>query len=209
MSEVMNKTRVESFSDAVIAVAITLLILDIAVPSKEESGSLAHALAQQWPSYAAYVVSFLTIGIIWINHHAMLRRLTGVDHSVLMLNLVLLMSIVALPFTTALLAEYLTADQGQQLAAVVYGGSFLIMALLFVLTQWHLLMHRRGLLQAHITAPVRRNILRRNAAGVIPYAVATLGGLISPYLTLGICAALALFFALPTTTADDAGTHET
>ena len=105
MSEVMNKARVESFSDAVIAVAITLLILDIPVPPSEGSESLAHALLQQWPRYAAYVVSFLTIGIIWINHHAMLRRLTGVDHSILMLNLVLLMSIVALPFTTSLLAE--------------------------------------------------------------------------------------------------------
>ena len=78
MSEVMNKARVESFSDAVIAVAITLLILDIPVPPIEASGSLAHALAQQWPRYAAYVVSFVTIGIIWINHHAMLRRMTGV-----------------------------------------------------------------------------------------------------------------------------------
>ena len=88
----MSKARAETFSDGVIAVAITLLALNIRVPLPRAHGSLAHELARQWPQYAAYVVSFLTIGIIWINHHAMLRRLASVDHAILALNLVLLMS---------------------------------------------------------------------------------------------------------------------
>src|SRR3954470_21257643 len=103
----MTKTRLEAFSDGVIAIAITLLVLDIKVPPPEAAGSLVHKLAEQWPSYAAYVVSFATIGIIWVNHTAMIRRLGDVDHSILMLNLLLLLCIGVLPFATSLLADYL------------------------------------------------------------------------------------------------------
>ena len=83
----MSKARLEAFSDGVIAIAITLLVLELDVPKPESPGTLAHKLAEQWPSYAAYVVSFVTIGVIWINHHAMLRRVQTVDHWVLVHNL--------------------------------------------------------------------------------------------------------------------------
>ncbi len=98
----MGTNRLESFSDGVIAVAITLLVLGITVPVPESHAhqSLAYALGQEWPDYVAYVVSFVTIGIIWINHHAMLSRLVTADHPILILNLLLLMSIGVLPFAT-------------------------------------------------------------------------------------------------------------
>jgi uncharacterized membrane protein len=196
----MSKARVEAFSDGVIAVAITLLALGLAVP--RPGGSLAHHLAEQWPSYAAYVISFVTIGIIWINHHAMFRRLASVDHTILILNLVLLMMIVVLPFSTSLMAKYLKASSGQHLAAVVYGASLLLMASSFLALQRYILVRRPELLEEHVTAPVRRAVLRRNAVGVLPYVLATLGAIITPYLTLAICAAIALFYALPGTTSE-------
>ena len=127
----MSKARIEAFSDAVIAVAITLLALNLHVPDPAGSSSLARGLAEQWPNYAAFVVSFTTIGIIWINHHAMLRRIVIVDHTSLLLNLLLLLTICVLPFTTALMAEYLNANEGQKLAAAVYSASFLFMSLAF------------------------------------------------------------------------------
>jgi uncharacterized membrane protein len=198
----MSKARVEAFSDAVIAVAITLLALDLRVPDPAGAGTLAHKLAQQWPNYAAYVVSFLTIGVIWINHHAMLRRLVSVDHSVLVLNLVLLLTIGVLPFSTALMAEYLRKEQGQNLAAIVYGGSFLLMSLAFFAIQRHLLVAKHHLLDERLTPDRRRAVLRRNATGLTPYAVATLAGILSPYVTLVICAIVAAFYALPGTTSD-------
>src|SRR4029077_20256206 len=89
----MSPTRLEAFSDGVIAIAITLLVLDIQVPKTGPGMSLAHALARQWPQYVAYLVSFLTIGIIWINHHAMIRRLAQVHHGVMTLNILLLLTI--------------------------------------------------------------------------------------------------------------------
>ena len=198
----MSKARIEAFSDAVIAVAITLLALDLHVPDPAGPGSLAHRLGEQWPNYAAYVVSFLTIGVIWINHHAMLQRLVSVDHAILVLNLLLLLTIGVLPFSTALMAEYLDASHGQNLAAVIYGGSFLLMSLAFFAMQRHLLLSKQHLLQDHLTPEVRQAVLRRNAMGLLPYAVATVGGVLSPYLTLAICAGVAVFYALPRTTFD-------
>src|SRR5690242_12662460 len=100
----MSMSRVEAFSDGVIAVAITLLVLNIDVPHLKPGETLAHGLADQWPFYAAYVTSFLTIGIIWVNHHVMIGRLRETDHAILFMNLLLLMSIAGLPFATSLMA---------------------------------------------------------------------------------------------------------
>ncbi len=198
----MSKDRVEAFSDGVIAVAITLLALDLHVPDPSEPGALATHLASQWPHYAAYVVSFITIGIIWINHHAMLRRLRAVDHSFLMLNLALLMTIVLLPFTTALMAEYLKASHGQNLAAAIYGGSLLLMSITFFSLQRYVLRRKTDLLDERLTPEIRRSVLRRNVAGLPPYAIATLAAIVSPYVTLAICGAIAAFYAAPRTTSD-------
>jgi uncharacterized membrane protein len=194
----MGTGRLEAFSDGVIAVAITLLVLGLAVP-RPSGHQLAHDLLTQWPQYAAYVVSFMTIGIIWINHHAMLSRLREADHSILVLNLVLLMTIGLLPFATDLMAEYLRRS-GESLAAVVYAGCFLLMAIAFTTLNRHLLLRRAHLLHHDLPLQERRRILRRAAAGVIPYAVATPLAFVSPYLTLGICAALDVYYALPRAT---------
>src|SRR5947209_10920991 len=130
-SQAMGTNRLEAFSDGVIAVAVTLLVLDIKVPPEHGPQHLAHALLNNWPHYAAYVISFLTIGIIWINHHAMISRLERADHSILILNLLLLMTIVLLPFATELMAAYLRASSGEALAAGIYSGAFLLMSIAF------------------------------------------------------------------------------
>src|SRR5438105_2370459 len=147
----MTKTRLEAFSDGVIAVAITLLALDLHVPNPAGPGTLAHRLGEQWPNYAAYIVSFVTIGIIWINHHAMLRRVVSVDHTILLLNLLLLLTIVVLPFTTALMAEYLKTAHGQKLAAGVWSSSVLAMSIAVVTMQRHPLVARRQRLSRALT----------------------------------------------------------
>jgi uncharacterized membrane protein len=197
----VSKGRLEAFSDGVIAIAITLLVLEIDVPKPESPGTLAHKLAEQWPSYVAYAVSFLTIGVIWINHHAMLRRVQSVDHSALVFNLVLLLLIGVLPWSTALMAEYLREDEGQHLAAAIYGGSFLAMAVAFYALQRHLML-RPQLLLPTITPEARAEIRRRNRAGLLPYLVATAAAPVSSYLVLAICAAVGVYYALPTTTTD-------
>jgi uncharacterized membrane protein len=197
--------RLEAFSDGVIAIAITLLVLNISVPEPSPGASLAHELGQQWPHYVAYAVSFLTIGVIWINHHAMVRRLVSADHSVLFLNLVLLMTIAVLPFTTGLMADYLRETNGQHLAAAIYAGSFLLMAIAFYGMQHHILFNRRQLLDPAIDDATRVTIERRNRFGLLPYAIATAAAPLSAYLTLAICGGLVLFYALPQPAVEEAG----
>jgi uncharacterized membrane protein len=193
----MGTNRLEAFSDGVIAVAVTLLVLDIKVPPVGSDGSLFHALLHNWPHYAAYAVSFMTIGIIWINHHAMISRLARADHSILILNLLLLMSIVVLPFATELMAAYLRASSGQALAAGVYSGAFLLMSLVFSALNRHILLNRAHMLHVELPLAERRRVLSRALTGLIPYLLATALAAVSPYLTLAICAAVAVFYALP------------
>jgi uncharacterized membrane protein len=193
----MSKARLEAFSDGVLAIAVTLLVLNIHVPAPGGPGGLAHQLGQQWPSYASYAVSFVTIGIIWINHHLMLSRLRAIDHSLLLMNLLLLLFVGLLPFTTALIAEYLRASSGAHLAAAIYAGSFLAMSVAFFSMQRHILLHKAHLLHEQIDAHARAAIYRRNSAGLLPYVIATAAAALSAYLTLAICAAVAVFYALP------------
>ncbi|HXB16808.1 MAG TPA: TMEM175 family protein [Solirubrobacteraceae bacterium] len=198
----MPKNRLEAFSDGVIAVAITLLALNLPIPAATPGRDLASTLGHDWPNFAAFVASFATIGIIWINHHAMLRRIARVDHTTLVLNTFLLMTVCLLPFSTALLAEYLTASSGQKLAAAIYGGSFTLMSLGFLAMQRHVLVAHPELLHEQVTPEVREKVLKRNRVGLLPYAIATAAAAISGYLTYGISLAIAIYYGIPRTTAD-------
>jgi uncharacterized membrane protein len=192
----VSTNRLEAFSDGVIAVAITLLVLGITVP-KPGAASLAHDLGDQWPSYAAYATSFITIGIIWINHHVMIGRLARTDHSILILNLVLLLTIGLLPFATDLLAQYLKGGHGQHLAAAIYAGAFLIMSIAFFTLNAFILLRKAHMLRVDLPLEARRRILVRGSTGLLPYALATAIAPVSQYATLAICAAIAGFYALP------------
>jgi uncharacterized membrane protein len=189
----MGTARLESFSDGVIAVAITLLVLGIGVPGEGSRHSLAHDLGHQWPQYVAYVISFLTIGIIWINHHAMIGRLREADHTILILNLLLLMTIAVLPFATELVATH----RHQTLAAAVYSGCFMVMGLVFSVLNRQVLIVRGHLLADPLPLDRRRQIWRRAATGVLPYVLATGLAFVSPTLSLGICALVAVYYATP------------
>ena len=194
----VNTGRLEAFSDGVMAVAITLLVLNlpaIEVPVPH----LAAYLGRQWPQFAAYVVSFVTIGIVWINHHSMISRLARGDHVILVVNLLLLMTIVLLPFTTDLMATYLrhARPADQQLAAALYSGSFLLMGVTFSALNWQILIGRHHLLGEAMTDAERRGVFLRAFSGVIPYVVATAIAPISPIATVAICGAVAGFYALP------------
>lgn len=126
----MPTSRLEAFSDAVMAIAITLMALEIDLPTSGQSG-LWHGLAGQWPAFAAYAVSFFTIGTIWVNHHLLFDRMARVDRALLYLNLLLLMLVGLLPLPTALVAEYLRHGTNARAAAVLYSGALLAMGLIY------------------------------------------------------------------------------
>lgn len=116
----MHRARLEAFSDGVFAVAITLLALNLAVAGPGH-GPLLRQLADHWPSFVAYLISFFTVGIIWVNHHALMDNIAFVDRKLLFLNLLLLLFVVAIPFATGTMADYLrTTDQDARVAMLLY-----------------------------------------------------------------------------------------
>jgi uncharacterized membrane protein len=128
----MSTNRLEAFSDGVFAVAITLLVLDIRPPvGADTPNGLWTALGDLWPHYAAYAVSFLIIGIVWVNHHAVLALMASVDRGLAFLNLLLLMAVALIPFATALLAEYLTNGGAAHTAAAAYSIVITLMGATF------------------------------------------------------------------------------
>ncbi len=191
----MKTERVEAFSDGVFAVAITLLVLDLA-PPPANTHDLFAALADRWPDFAAFVLSFLTIGIIWVNHHVVFDAVQRVDRPLLFLNLGLLMSVVLLPFSTSLFARFLVegADQSH-VAAAVFSGSLLLMSLWFdAIYAWigaHPVLRSAG-----GAPPVTIRSLVRFGAGISAYAACVAISFISAVAVLIIQAVVAVYYML-------------
>ena len=186
----MTKTRLEAFSDGVFAVAITLLVLEIAIPTGED---LWHKLGDEWPSFASFFVSFWVIGIIWVNHHGVMDHLKRTDRGVLYLNLLVLMSVVFIPFSTALMAEHLKSGADERVAAFVYAGAFFLMAVAFGIL-WEYIIRHRERLGVELTDDQVRSITRSFHLGTPFYGVAVGVAFISPTAVLLIIAAMAVYY---------------
>jgi uncharacterized membrane protein len=178
----MATNRAESFSDGVFAVAVTLLVLDLGV-HHVRPGGLASALGHEWPHYVTFVVSFLTVGIIWSNHHEMFERIARVDRPLVLLNLLLLLSVTVIPFTTGLLAGYLRGAD-EHVAAAVYAASFLLLSITFTATNtWSA---RRRLWRAGISSEEMSQQLGRASIAFV-----------NAIASLVLCALSAVYYAFP------------
>ena len=196
----MDRTRLEAFSDGVFAVAITLLALNIAVAGPGHGKSLADQLGSHWPAFVAYLISFFTIGIIWVNHHALLRSVKAVDRTLLFLNLVLLLFVVLIPFSTATAAEYLTKDNWDaRVAVAVYAGVFVGMSVGFGgIFEWTL--HSKSVYQP--VPPERRWAARiRFVGGAAVYAVAVVIALFSAYAAFALMGLVGVYYIFERTPA--------
>lgn len=204
----MTKARLEAFSDGVFAIAITLLVLDLRVPQElAEHGGLWRALGAQWPSYCAYLVSFMVIGIIWVNHHGVFDRARAVDRPVLFANLALLLLVSVLPFPTRLVSEFLTRGDDAKAALAVYSSVMVLIgwaysALWLVLTRET---EGEGLLHARLDRVAHRAAIRRFGLGSVAY-LATVGlSFVTPAGTLALHAVLAIYYCFDQLRADAAG----
>ena len=195
-----STTRLEAFSDGVFAIAITLLVLEIRLPPEteiEHLGGLAAALLGLWPSYAGYAISFATVGIMWANHHEVIRLMARVDHGLMVWNLLLLMAISFTPFPTAVMAEHLPhPGWDRNVAVAFYCGSFTLTAVFYNLLWRHAAKGRR-LIHAHVSDERVRSITRAYIPGTFIYALATATATVSVPAALALVAGLALFYILP------------
>lgn len=188
-----EKARVEAFSDGVFAIAITLLILELRVP--EHSGDhLWQALKDEWPSYLSYIISFSIIGIIWVNHHAVFSTVARIDRPLMFLNLLLLMTVVVIPFPTTLVADYVTEEDAGHIAVAVYSAVLLAMAVSFLLLVGWII--RAGLARYRLTPPQKRQVLVRFSVGISIYTVAIGLSFLDARVALGFHVLVALFYLL-------------
>jgi uncharacterized membrane protein len=203
----VDSGRLEAFSDGVFAVAITLLVFNLAVPQPGRE-PLGEQLAGHWPSFGAYFVSFLTIGIIWVNHHTMFKNFAAVDRVLLFFNLLLLFFVVTIPFATATFAAYLRRGGADaSLAAAIYEGVFLGMSIGFGAVFWWAI--RQGHLKVKLSAAAARSALIRFTIGNLAYAAAIAIAYLSPLAALVISALVAVYYMFEQTPTLRAATSKT
>ena len=190
----VTKARLEAFSDGVFAIVITLLAFDLR-PPHEPGVSLASALWDMWPAYVAYVVGFLQIGVMWLNHHRVFQQVRAVDGVLLVLNLNLLLWVALVPFPTAVVADYL-ADGGRDAATamVLFSAVLLANAISFVaLYAW--ITHDERIIGTLPPSAVVRAARVRFGIGLGAYAGALVLSWFVPVAALAVHAAMALYYA--------------
>jgi len=190
--------RLEAFSDGVFAIAITLLVLEIRVPPAEDLASSEHlisALAALWPSYVGYVISFVTIGIMWANHHNLFRLVAAVSHGLILANLLLLLVVGFVPFPTALLAATLGTPSGQ-IGVLVYAATFVGLAIAFNVL-WYQVRRGPGVLRLNVDPRSIDSITRSYRLGPPGFLVAFVGALINPAVGMVVIIVLVGLYLLP------------
>jgi uncharacterized membrane protein len=170
--------RTEAFSDGVFAIAITLLVLDIRVPSSDFD-NLWSGIFHQWPSYLGYVTSFTTIGGIWLAHHSIFRRLRYADSAVMRINLLLLMVVSFLPYPTRLVAEAFDSQSAERAAVIFYGTTLLAISALFALL-WGAVVRNRELLDPGVSETDVQAIIVAASPNLGLYIGATALALLAP-----------------------------
>src|SRR5215467_7788627 len=188
----MNKAQVESFSDGVFAIAITLLVLGIPIPNltRIEDEQLRSGLINALHELIPYITSFATIGIIWLNHHAMFHAVERVDHPTLVLNLVLLCVVSFIPFPTAVLGRYGALPS----SAFLYGCVLTMLGIAYSMLSFYILKSGPGRKQMRERSRWER---LRNVLGTVTYPTATMLSLRFPRVGVTIYFLLAVFYLIP------------
>jgi TMEM175 potassium channel family protein len=181
--------RLEAFSDGVFAIAATLLVLEFAISKRV---SVGHQLVELWPAYLSYVTSFVTIGIIWINHHHTVSLMGRTDRTMLFLNNLLLLTVAFLPFPTKLVGDYLRHG-GEESAVLAYAGTLVVMATLHQ-AWWQYARHNRRLIADDVPDSALRAVDRAYAPGVVLYGAVFGIAFASPLAAVIITFAVAAFY---------------
>ncbi len=189
--------RIEAFSDGVFSIAITLLVLNISVPSAQEAhlSGLIASLFNRWPTFLALIASFFFILVMWINHHRLFTAIRRSDTGLMLLNGLLLFGVILVPFWTALVAQFLQQPD-ETLAVMLYNGWFVIVSIFFN-ALWRYAAHDNRLFSEQTDRPLVSSITRQYNFGPPMYIITVLLALIHPLLGIVTSFAMAIFFAVP------------
>jgi len=192
----LSKQRIEALSDAIFAFAMTLLVLDIKIPRMAEAlitqDALARTLLELWPKLISFVMSFVILSLFWIAHHSYSHFLKRVDRWFLWINLLFLMVVVFVPFSTDLLGDY----PGQRIAAMIYGGNIIALGLTLY-WQWQYATDGHRLVGSHIEPELVRRGKKRILMGIVTIACAMLLELVNPALGLMVYILFPIAYLLP------------
>jgi uncharacterized membrane protein len=197
LARLTDSARLEYFSDAVLAIAMTLLVVELKLPDPRR-GELLDQLLDQWPSYLAYIASFGYLAVIWLNHHAVFNRIKHVDRGLKWASIGLLFTAATLPFPTAVLSEALQAtDPADRQAAV---GFYALLAALLCgswLIFWRYLQTHPRLLEPRVDPEFFRDEQVRGWVGIALYVLGGLLGILAhPMIALGVFVVLPPFYAV-------------
>jgi uncharacterized membrane protein len=195
--EAKQTARTEAFSDGVIAIVITLLAFELRVPGEDataQAGGLLPALAQNWATYLSFVISFVTVLIMWVNHHRMFTIITRTDQNFLILNGLLLMGITLVPFANKLVSDYIDTDQAA-LSLMIYNVLFAFIAVFYLLV-WNYATKKRRLVTNSVPDAYIKAIDDKFWMGPLIWLAA--GALGFVHIVLGVMAVLLLlvYFAM-------------
>jgi uncharacterized membrane protein len=189
--------RLEAFSDGIFAVAITLLVLEIRLPSVGQTGLGAWVLSQ-WPAFVAYFISFMTILIMWINHHEIFKLVHRTDHTFMVINGLLMMVITFVNYPTAVLADAMQksgpGDSDPIFAAAFYSATFILISIVFQAV-WRYATYKRRLLSKHVDPALVATITNQYRFGPVFYLVAFALAFVNVWASVALNGGLAIYFA--------------
>ena len=167
------------------------------MPHVEHGGDLTKALLDEWPSYFGFALSFVVIGIMWMNHHEMFRDIERVDHWLMVANMLLLLTVSFIPFPTAVLAESLQEPDHLRTAMLLYGGTFTVNAIFFNALWLHAARNREKLIDHHVSAARVSRRTRRYIVGPLAYGITLPIAFVTPWASLALYVGYAILYLLP------------
>jgi uncharacterized membrane protein len=193
--EIVSSARLETFADGVFAIAITLLVLEIHIPS--ESEPVWDTLRHQGPSFLAYITSFLTIGTMWANHHRIFTVIRGTTYGFLFVNILLLMPIAFLPYPTAVFAQHFNDAGGRFAATMLYAGTMALISVLYGVLWGYAASHGLVAPEAFTSRAMRRRSELVYRLAPFIYLAGGLASVIHPAVSLAVFIALAIYWIYP------------
>lgn len=188
----LSSARIETLSDGVFAIAMTLLVLNLAVEKGLDHQGFKNMLYNLWPQAGAYIVSFMVLAVYWIGHHNQYFWIKHSDRHFLWINVFFLMFIALLPFSTNLLASY----RDETFAVLIYGFNVIVCGLVLYI-HWRYATGTGNLIHGYLDHKLRETMGNRILVGIVFYIISTLACFISTKISLVLFALVPFIYMIP------------